>query len=81
MTHNLSSQLLSNHYEKDNYSTKHLCNFDYQYKVKFIYSLKILFLRIILTEQVNIHLQFQNRGNIKELIQQKYILYAINVSE
>lgn len=36
---------------------------------------------IILTEQVNIHLQFQNRGNIKELIQQKYILHAINVSE
>lgn len=39
------------------------------------------FLRIILTEQVNIHLQFQNRGNIKELIQQKYIFNAINVSE
>lgn len=36
---------------------------------------------IILTEQVPVNMQFQNRGNIKELIQQKYILNAINVSE
>lgn len=44
-----------------------------------LYTVLKFFLMIILTEQVN--MQFQNRGNIKELIQQKYILHAINVSE